>query len=355
VESEGSAVVFVFSAIMGIRHPHAAIVCPEAPMQAITYRRYGPPEVLRLEEIPIPTPAANDVLIKVRAASVNPFDWHFMRGTPYGVRIIAGLSKPRLPQLGADAAGEVVAVGAEVTHVKPGDQVFGMCRGAYAEYACASESKLAIKPENIAFDQAASVPIAACTALLGLREKGHIQPGHQVLVNGAAGGVGTFGVQLAKAFGAHVTGVTSTRNLDLVRSIGADHIIDYAQQNFTEDAAQYDVILDTVGNHPISALKRVLKPNGISVSAGGTSDDWMLRPIAHALHSLFISSVSDRKFVGVLGNASTENLTAIAELLQTGKVTPVIDRYYPLSQVPEAIRYLEAGHARGKVIITINS
>jgi len=322
-------------------------------MQAITYRRYGAPEVLRLEDVPIPTLAANDVLIKVRAASVNPFDWHFMRGTPYGVRIIAGLSKPRLPQLGADVAGEVEAVGAKVNNFKPGDLVFGMARGAYAEYACAKESNLAIKPENISFDQAASVPIAACTALIALRDKGHIQSGHQVLVNGAAGGVGTFGVQLAKAFGAHVTGVTSTRNLELVSSIGADHVIDYTQKNFTEDSGQYDLILDAVGNHPISALKRVLKPNGICVSAGGTTDDWMLRPIAHTLHSLLISTISDRKFVGVLGNTSTANLATIADLIQSGKVTPVIDRSYPLSQVPEAIRYLEAGHARGKVIITI--
>ena len=324
-------------------------------MQAITYRRYGPPDVLQLEEIPIPIPADNDVLIKVRAASVNPFDYHFMRGTPYGVRIIAGLSKPKLPQLGADVAGDVEAVGAKVNTFKPGDQVFGMARGAFAEYACASESKLAVKPENISFDQAASVPIAACTALLGLREKGHIQPGHQVLVNGAAGGVGTFAVQIAKAFGAHVTGVTSTRNLDLVRSIGADCVIDYTQQNFTEHSDQYDLILDAVGNHPLSALKRVLKPNGICVGAGGPTDDWMLRPIAQALHSLLVSTISDRKFVGVLGNTSTANLTTIAELMQAGKVTPVIDRYYPLSQVPEAIRYLEVGHARGKVIITINS
>ena len=324
-------------------------------MQAITYRCYGPPEVLKLEEIPRPTPADNELLIKVHAASVNPYDWHFMRGTPYAVRIIAGLSKPKLPQLGADVAGEVEAVGAKVNNFKPGDQVFGMCRGAFAEYACIRESNLALKPENVSFEQAASVPIAACTALLGLREKGHIQPGHKVLVNGAAGGVGTFSVQLAKAYGAQVTGVTSTRNLDLVRSIGADHVIDYTQQNFTEDAGQYDLILDAVGNHPISALKRVLKSNGICVGAGGTTDDWMLRPIAHALHSLLVSAVSDRKFVGVLGNTSTANLATVARLMQAGKITPVIDRYYPLSQVPEAIRYLEAGHARGKVIITINT
>jgi NADPH:quinone reductase-like Zn-dependent oxidoreductase len=329
-------------------------------MQAITYHRYGPPEVLSLEEIATPTPADNEVLIKVRAASVNPYDWHFMRGKPYAVRIIAGLPKPKSPLLGADAAGEVEAVGKNVTSLKPGDLVFGTCRGAFAEHACAPESSLAIKPEDISFEQAASVPIAACTALMSLRDKGHIQPGQKVLVNGAAGGVGTFGVQIAKAFGAHVTGVCSTRNLEMVRSIGADRVIDYTQQNFTGSTdqteqsgqtEQYDLILDAVGNHSLSALKRVLNPNGICVGAGGTTDDWMLGPIARMLHSLLLSKLSSRKFVGVLAKTSTADLTALGNLMHAGKIIPVIDRRYPLSQVPEAIRYLEAGHARGKVII----
>jgi NADPH:quinone reductase-like Zn-dependent oxidoreductase len=231
-------------------------------MKAVVYYNYGSPDVLKCEEIEKPTAGDNEVLIKVRAASVNPLDWHLMRGTPYVVHITAGLLKPKVTRLGVDVAGQVEAVGRNVTQFKPGDEVFGACRGAFADYACTSESALVTKPENVTFEQAASVQVAAFTALQGLRDKGKIQPGHKVLINGAAGGVGTFAVQIAKSFGTEVTGVCSTRNVDMVRSIGADHVIDYTQQDFTKTGQRYDLILDCVGNHSLLACRRVLTPKG---------------------------------------------------------------------------------------------
>jgi NADPH:quinone reductase-like Zn-dependent oxidoreductase len=319
-------------------------------MKAIVYRRYGPPEVLRLEEIDKPIPKDNEVRLKVRAASVNPYDWHFMRGTPYMVRLIAGFPKPKFIGLGADVAGEVEAVGASVTQFKPGDHVFGSCRGAFAEYACAKESDLTAKPENLPFDQAGAVLIAALTALQGLR-KGKIRAGQKVLVNGASGGVGTFAVQIAKSFAADVSGVTSTRNLELVRSIGADHVIDYTASDFTRSSNRYDLILDCVGNHSPSALRRVLAPGGICVGAGGATDVWLIGPIARTAQTTALSSLSDRKLVGILAKSNPQDLAILRDLLQSGKVTPVIDRRYPLHETPAAIRYLEAGHAHGKVVI----
>ncbi len=231
-------------------------------MKAIVYHNYGPPDVLKYEEIVAPTAGDDEVLIRVRAASVNPLDWHFMRGTPYFLRIMTGLLKPKDRRLGVDVAGQVEAVGRNVTQFKPGDEVFGSCRGAFAEYACTAESALVTKPDNVTFEQAASVPVAAYTALQGLRDKGHIQPGHKVLINGAAGGVGTLAVQIAKSFGAEVTGVCSTRNVDLVRSLGADRVIDYTQEDFTKSGQGYDLIFDCVGNHSLSAYRRVLSPKG---------------------------------------------------------------------------------------------
>jgi len=321
-------------------------------MKAIVYHSYGAPSMLQFKEIEKPTAGDNEVHIKVRAASVNPYDWHFMRGTPYGVRIIAGLRKPKFTGLGADVAGQIDAVGRNVTQFKVGDEVFGTCRGAFAEYASASESTVAMKPSNVTFEQAAAVPIAALTALQGLRDKGHMQPGQKVLVNGASGGVGTFAVQIAKSFGADVTGVCSTRNLEMVRSIGADQVIDYTQEDFTQSGQRYDLILDAVGNHSLSALKHVLNTNGICVGAGGTTDVWMIAPLTRAIKSLVISRLGSQKLVGMLAKANTEDLTILADLMQSGKVTPVIDKTYSLSEVPEAIRYLEEGHARGKVVIT---
>jgi NADPH:quinone reductase-like Zn-dependent oxidoreductase len=323
-------------------------------MKAIVYHRHGSPDVLSYEEMAKPAPAENEVLIRVRAAAANPYDWHFMRGEPYAVRIMArGLRKPKDPRLGADVAGEIEAVGKNIKQFKPGDAVFGSCKGAFAEYACASESKLAIKPVNVTFEQAASVPIAAFTALQGLRDKGKLQPGQKVLINGAAGGVGTFAVQIAKSFGAEVTGVCSMRNVEMVRSIGADQAVDYTQEDFTKSARRYDVILDCVGNHSFSGCRRVLDPKGIYVGAGGKTDNWMIGPLTSALKALVLSWFVSQKQVMVLAKPSKEDLAIMGKLIESGKVTPVIDRSYSLSEVPDAIRYLEAGHARGKVVITV--
>jgi NADPH:quinone reductase-like Zn-dependent oxidoreductase len=321
-------------------------------MKAIVYHRYGPPDVLQFTEIEKPTAGEKEVLIKVRAASVNPYDFHFMRGTPYVVHLVAGIRKPKSPRLGADVAGQVEAVGTQVTRFKPGDEVFGVARGAFAEYACASEPGLAAKPRNLTFEQAASAPIAALTALQGLRDKGHIQPGQKVLVNGAAGGVGTFAVQIAKSFGADVTGVCSTRNVEMVRSIGSDQVIDYTQQDFTRSGQRYDLIFDTVGNHSLSACRRVLNSKGFLVMAGGSSGRWQMG-LMRAVRALLWSQFSSRKLAGLLAKPNQKDLDALRALLEAGKVTPVIDRHYKLNEVPEAIRYLEEGHARGKVVITL--
>ena len=326
-------------------------------MKAIVYHNYGSPDVLQCEEIAQPTAGDNEVVIKVRAAGVNPYDWHFMRGLPYLVRIVAGLLKPKVKRLGADVAGRVEAVGRNVKQFKPDDEVFGSCSGAFsgafAEYACAPESAFVMKPDNVTFEQAASVPIAALTALQGLRDKGKIQPGQRVLVNGAAGGVGTFAVQIAKSFGAEVTGVCSTRNVEIVRSIGANQVIDYTQEDFTKGGQRYDLILDAVGNHSLSACRRVLNPKGILVMAGGEGGRWMVRALARAITALVMSRFVSQNLVGIFARLNKEDLNALGELMAAGKVTPVIDRRYKLSEVPEAIRYLEEGHARGKVVITL--
>ena len=322
-------------------------------MKAIVYIRYGSPEVLQCEEIEKPTPGDHEVLIKVRAASVNPYDWHFMRGEPYFLRLMAGLSRPKETRLGVDAAGQIEAVGRNVTQFRPGDSVFGACRGAFAEYACASEGALAAKPDNVTFEQAAAVPIAALTALQGLRDKGKIQAGMKVLINGAAGGVGTFAVQIAKWFGTEVTGVCSTRNVDMVQSIGADRVIDYTRQDFTQGGERYDLILDSVGNHSLSACLHVLKPKGRYISVGGPSGRWMIGAIASTLAMPVLSWFKSRKAVGMLAKMSREDLTIMGDLMKDGKITPVIDKRYSLSEVPEAIRYLEEGHARGKVVIVL--
>jgi NADPH:quinone reductase-like Zn-dependent oxidoreductase len=249
-------------------------------MKAAVYSRYGPPDVVQIKDTEKPVHKDNEILIKVCAASVNPLDWHFMRGIPYLLRIPAGLLKPKDKRLGVDVAGQVEAVGRNVTQFKPGDEVFGSCRGAFAEYACTSESALVMKPDNVTFEQAASVPVAAYTALQALRDKGHIQPGQKVLINGAAGGVGTFAVQIAKSFGADVTGVCSTRNVDMVRSIGADQMIDYTQEDFTKSGQRYDLILDSVGNHSLLACRRVLNRRGTYTAVGGPSGRWMIGPLA---------------------------------------------------------------------------
>ena len=323
-------------------------------MKAIVYHNYGSPDVLKCVEIEKPTPGDNEVLIRVRAASVNPLDWHFMRGSPYLVRLMTGLRKPKIPRLGVDVAGEVEAVGGNVTQFKPGDAVFGGCRGAFAEYVCAAERGVVMKPDNLTFEEAASVNIAAITALQALRDHGRIQSGQKVLINGAAGGVGTFAVQIARSFGADVTGVCSTRNVDMVRSIGANRVLDYTQQDFTKSGNRYDLILDSIGNHSLSACRRVLKPKGSCVMVGGGPEGGLLGPLIGMVKPLLLSRFVSQSFVMMLAKPSKEDLNILRELMETGKVKPVIDRRYSLSEVPEAIRYLEKGHAQGKVVITFS-
>jgi NADPH:quinone reductase-like Zn-dependent oxidoreductase len=323
-------------------------------MKAAVYTRYGPPDVVQITDIEKPVPKNDEVLIKVRAASANPLDWRLMRGVPPILRMLFRLPKPTIAQpgrLGRDVAGQVEAVGRNVTQFKPGDAVFGACHGSFAEYACAAESKLAIKPDTVTFEQAASVPVAALTALQGLRDKGHILQGQKVLINGAAGGVGTFAVQIAKSFGTEVTGVCSTRNLDMVRSIGADRVLDYTREDFTKGGQRYDLILDNVGNHSLSACRRVLNPNGICVIAGAPKKPGLF--LTRAITAPVLSHFVSQKFVMFIAKLNKEDLTIMRDLMNAGKVRPVIDKCYKLTEVPEAIRYLEEGHARGKVVITL--
>ncbi len=322
-------------------------------MKAIVYHNYGGPEVLQCQDIEKPAAGDNEVLIRVCAASVNPLDWHFMRGAPYLVRIGAGLRKPKIARLGVDVAGEVEAVGRNVTQFKTGDQAFGACRGAFAEYVCTAESALVVKPDNVTFEQAAAVPVAAFTALQGLRDRGHIKAGQKVLINGAAGGVGTLAVQIAKSFGAEATGVCSSRNVDMVRSLGADAVIDYTQEDFTKSGQRYDLIFDCAGNHSLSACRRVLTPKGTYIGVGGPSSRWMIGLLGRVIKMVVLSRFSSQNLVMVLAKSNKEDLTLICQLMKAGKVTPVIDKRYRLSEVPEAIRYLEEGHARGKVVITL--
>jgi NADPH:quinone reductase-like Zn-dependent oxidoreductase len=323
-------------------------------MKAIVYYEYGGPDVLRCEEIEKTAPRDGEVLLKIRAASLNPYDWHFMRGEPYGIRLMVGLGKPKNKRLGADVAGVVEAVGPNVTQFKPGDAVYGVCHGAFGEYVCTAATKLVKKPDSISFEHAASLPIAALTALQALRDKGKIQPKQYILVNGASGGVGTFGVQIAKSFGAIVTDVTSTRNIELVRSIGADYVIDYTKGDFTQGEWKFDLILDCVGNHTFSECRRVLNLNGKIIGAGGTTDNWMLKPISRLITSTLQSMFVSQKPVSILAKMNQADLLAVGELLTSGKVKPVIDRCCKLHEVPGAMRYLEEGHARGKIILVLD-
>ncbi len=322
-------------------------------MKAIVYPRYGSPDVLKLQDIEKPSPPDDEVLVRVSASSVNPYDWHFMRGEPYLLRLMSGLRQPKIPRLGADVAGTIEAVGQQVREFSPGDRVFGTAKGAFAEYVCAKVPSLAKLPASVSFEDAASAPIAALTALQALRDKGQIRAGQKVLINGAAGGVGTFAVQIAKSFGAEVTGVCSTRNLDMVHSIGADHVIDYTREDFTKAAERYDVILDLIGNHSLISCRKVLRPRGIYVSAGGTTDRWMIGPLVGMLVQALLSLFGGRKLTGLFARMNSADLKIIADLMAERKVKPVIDRRYTLAEVPEAIRYIEEGHARGKVVISV--
>jgi NADPH:quinone reductase-like Zn-dependent oxidoreductase len=321
-------------------------------VKAIVYHEYGPPDVLKCAEIEKPTAGDDEVLIRVRAASVNPRDWHFMRGAPYMIRIMTGLQKPEKGRLGADLAGEVEAVGRSVTQFQPGDQVFGASFGAFAEYVCAGEKAVALKPANLTFEQAAAMPTGGLTALQALR-KGQIQPGQKVLINGAAGGVGTFAVPIAKSFGAKVTGVCSTKNVGMVRSIGADHVIDYTLEDFTKGDQRYDLIFDCVGNHSLSACRRVMSREGTYLMVGGSDGGRWMGPLARGLKAVLLSRFVSQNLVMFLTSSQQEDLVTLKQLAESKTVTPVIDRTYPLNELPEAIRYLEEGHARGKVVVAL--
>ncbi|PYL97820.1 MAG: alcohol dehydrogenase [Verrucomicrobia bacterium] len=324
-------------------------------MKAIVHCEYGGPEVLTLADVEKPTPADNQVLVKVRAASVNPLDLT-IRGL-WLLRPLSGLRKPKDTRVGVDYAGTVEAVGKNVTQFKPGDEVFGGKNGAIAEYVCVlADRSVVLKPANMTFEQAASVPVAAITALQGLRDKGKIQAGQKVLVNGASGGVGTFAVQIAKSFGTEVTGVCSTHNVDLVRSIGADHVIDYTKEDFTKADQRYDLIYDLVGNHSFSERRRILNQNGICVMAGVGGAGWhdgIAMRLAGELNAYVRSRFVSQKFIAYIAQFNKQDMTLLADLMQSGKITPVIDRTYKLNQTADALRYLEQGHARGKVVINL--
>ena len=324
-------------------------------MKAIVRERYGPPDVLELRDVERPAIDDDSILVRVRAASINAYDWHMMRGRPSLVRIVAGLRKPKSSAMGVDVAGQVEAVGKNVTQFRPGDEVFGSRSGSLAEYVRGtSQSFLVPKPARLTFEQAAAVPMAGTTALQGLRDKGQIRPGQKVLINGASGGVGTFAVQIAKAFGAHVTAVCSTGNLEQARSLGADEVIDYMKEDFTRSGKRYDVILDVAASGPLSSRRRVLEPSGILVGVGSADSRYgMTSLLAGLVETAVLSRFGKQKMPFFLAKNSKEDLMVLTALIETGKIRPVIDRTYPLRETAEAIRYLEAGHARAKVVITV--
>jgi len=353
-------VVAVLAGALVLRHdsacgPASPPVAGAAAMRAVVYRCYGPPKVLEIASISKPVPADNEVLVRISAASVNPLDWHFMRGKPYLMRLIAGVGRPDEPRLGVDFAGTVEAVGADVQEYRPGDEVFGGRTGAFAEYVTIGATRaLQHKPANVSFEQAASVPIAAITALQALRDTGGLEPGQKVLVNGASGGVGTFAVQIAKAMGAEVTGVCSTRNLELVQSIGADHVIDYTHEDYTRGGARYDLIVDMVGNHSLLANRRALAPDGRLVMIGGGRGNW-IGPFLAPLQALLLKPFVSQQFIPLLARMNKADLAVLAGMMQSGQITPVIDRHYALDDVAAAIAYSEEGHARGKIVIDIGA
>src|SRR6184192_1999165 len=350
------AFIAVFIAYWKSTNDCGRTASPTNPMKAIVYCDYGLAN-LKLQDIEKPTPTDDQLLVRVRAVSVNPYDWHFVEGTPYVMRAMGvGLRKPKDIQLGVDFAGTVEAVGKNVTQFKAGDEVFGGRGGAFAQYVCPRATRaVALKPGSASFEEAASVNIAGITALQALRDKGKVQPGQKVLINGASGGVGTFAVQIAKSLGADVTGVCSTRNVDLVRSLGADHVIDYTKEDFAKGAERYDVILDNVPNHSLSECRRILNPNGkyVMIGGGGPNDSRWIGPFGRVINTMLLSPFVSQKMGMMMADANQKDLTVLGDMMQSGKVKPVIDRTYKLSEVPAAIAYLEEGHARGKVVITV--
>lgn len=323
-------------------------------MRAVVHLCYGPPAVLEIAEVAKPAPAGDEVLVKVRAAAVNPADWHLMTGKPYIIRAPSGIGAPSFTRFGVDYAGVVTAVGEKVTRFKPGDEVFGGRSGAMAEYVTVrADRAIALKPANIGFEQAAAIPVAGVTALQGLRDNGRIQPGDKVLINGASGGVGTFAVQIAKAYGAEVTGVCSTRNVELVRSLGADHVIDYTKQSFIEVEERYDLILDNVGNYSPFDTRRLLAPDGVLVIVSGPKDNAWIGPLSRPIQAMLLQPFVSEELVFFIAQLNGDDLETLGELVRTGKVMPVIDRQYPLPEVEEAVGYLGTGHARAKVVVTL--
>jgi NADPH:quinone reductase-like Zn-dependent oxidoreductase len=335
--------------------PREALAAPTAAaMNAVVHRCYGSPEVLHLASIERPHLDDDQVLVQVRAASVNPLDWHYLRGTPYIVRLDTGIGHPENIQFGVDFAGTIVEVGRAVSRFHVGDAVFGGRDGAFAEYVSVREQRaLALKPDNVSFEQAAAAPIAGISALQALRDKGHVHAGDKVLINGASGGVGTFAVQIAKAYGAEVTGVCSTRNVELVRSLGADHVIDYTREDFTRLGQRYDLIIDTVGSHALLDYRSAMTPHGTLVIVGGPSTGNWLGPLATPLKAVLLRPFVSQHFEPFLAELSGADLAALAELMHSGKVTAVIDRSYPLGETAAAMRYVEAGHTRGKVVLSV--
>jgi len=321
-------------------------------VKAIVYSAYGTADVLQLVENEKPTPADDEVLVKIHAASINAPDWRFLSGRPYAMRLAFGLRKPKM-RPGTDMAGTVEAVGKNVTQFKPGDSVFGVCRGAFADYGCAKESRLVGKPENVTFEEAAAAPVCGLTALQALRDHGELQPGQRVLINGASGGVGTFTVQIAKALGAHVTAVCSTGNVELVRWLGADRVIDYTHDDFTKQPDVYDLIVDNAGGHAFADYRRVLKPNGICVIAGGPHKMTTLGLLKQILVPMYLTRTGNQKFTPFIAKLNQPDLATLAEMMAAGTVRPEIDRRYPLDQTAEAMRYVDTGHARAKVVITV--
>ena len=323
-------------------------------IKAVVHQCYGSPDVLKIVDVAKPTPGENEVLVRIRAASVNPADWHELTGLPYLARPAMGIGAPSSTRFGTDYAGVVEAVGSNVTKFKPGDEVFGARSGSMAEYVTANADRSIVrKPANITFQQAAAIPIAAVTALQGLRDQGRLQPGQKVLINGASGGVGTFAVQIAKALGAEVTGVCSTRNVELVRSLGADHVIDYTKENFTEMSERYDLILDNVGNHSVLDTRRALEPNGRLVLVSGPKDDPWLGPLSRVAELMVVSPFVSHEMEFFIAQLNPADLEVLAELVRDGKVTPAIDRQYSFDKVAAATAYLGEGHARAKVVVTL--
>ena len=346
-----------FLVVFAIAGSFAGVARAQTQMKAIVYHRFGSSEVLQLASVEKPAPKDDEILVRVRAASLNPLDWHYMEGTPYVARLMGfGLTTPTDPRLGVDFAGTVEAAGKNVTEFRPGDDVFGMRTGAFAEYLTVRAARSVVKkPAAVTFEQAAAVPVAAVTALQALRDAGKLQAGEKVLINGASGGVGTFAVQLAKSMGGEVTGVCSTRNLELVRSLGADHVVDYTKQDFTASGQRYDLIVDNVANRSLLANRRALAPHGryVLVGGGGVHENRWVGPLVRPLRALMLSRVVSQDMHMMIADTNKADLAQLGDLIAAGKLKPVIDRRYKLSETPAAMTYLETGHARGKVVIDV--